>query len=107
METDYLTAWKAAIDSGEPWVIVISEPWCPPCRILKNKLKSLKDTGTKFQYTVLPSTGEYAQKLAPGLTVIPVWFVYQYDKEAKEFKLLHKQVGIDGYETTLKKFVEK
>ena len=39
--SDYESAYKASIDSGETLVVLISATWCSPCNQLKKDIKAM------------------------------------------------------------------
>lgn len=103
---DYVTDYQSAVETGLPWIVTVSEPWCGPCNQMKQKLKSLEDSGKKFIFTVLPTADEKAKQIMGDAKGIPTWVIWKFDKNLGKFKKLHKQTGISNLDSVLARYLD-
>jgi len=105
--SDYKADWLKAVESGEPWLVMVSEDWCGPCQQIKNYLKQLKAQGVNVHYTVLSTSSPYAEQLMKGNSAIPNWYIWQWNPDTESFKKLHNQVGSQNHKAIIDRYFVK
>lgn len=106
MNDTYDADFKDAKESGDYWIICISEDWCGACQHLKRKVKELEAKGIRVRITYLKTDSENAIKIRATSNLekgyIPWWSVWKFSDET--FKMQHEQIGIDDLENLLRKY---
>lgn len=106
MNDTYSQDFKDAKESGDYWIICISEEWCGACKYLKRKVDELDAQGIKVRITYLKTDSEIGKKIRAISKLdkgyIPWWSVWKFDEEV--FQMQHEQIGIDNLENLLNKY---
>ncbi len=98
--TDYTSAYKSAMKSDQPLVVLVTAEWCPPCQNLKrNTLPKLVDRksfkGVHFALVDLDKDSKVARQLI-GSRPIPQFILF----EKKDGKWTKKHLV--GFQTVAK-----
>lgn len=96
---DYDAAYYAAIANKNPLVILISEPWCPPCQQLK---KTLAELDKSFELAIISTSDPLAAKLMRGNS-IPQMFIYTQEPDGWYVKHFTGNLSKDKLEKALER----